>query len=742
MRYDLVRLGWFQFQQLCDVIVETETGVPPAAWTGEADRRRETVVESEVTVGGLTLPPPVVVGSVFVRDSVAPAAVVERVAGPARAAEYSVLLLTNAPLTELGRGHVAERAGSRVAVLDGAALSDLLDRRPDLRMRFPSVLGLRTLDGWIDPDVMRRSTLDVAAAQALACVFAPTQAHAATVDVLRRRRFAVLTGPPEMGKTAIARMVALARLADGWEAHECSSPDHLARAFDASRPQIFVADDAFGSTEYRPDTAERWASELPHLLRRLDDTHWLLWTSRPTPLHAGLARLQRERGLERFPVPSQVQVDAARFSPQEKALVLFRHARAAPLSIVARHFVQAHGATMVAHRHFTPERIRRFVGGLPDAAAAGLLAGRKEADLVVRAALGRPTEAMRASFAALGRAHRALLLAMLDQPPGPVAERDLVASMREIDPGAHPEPHGLADRLHDHFLRPHGHRLDWVHPSWRDVVIDHLAEHGQDRRGFLSGCGVDGVLLAVSTGGGPAGERVRPLLRDDADYDELGARFGPLLREADDRDRTRVLHGLCVAFETAQDGPAVAELAALAFRALVVTRSCWDRAEVPVTALAAWHALAADLVPPPRPAPDPRRTWVALLPAGPVALGQPEQLDRLADWLSLAGVLDRHAPGRLVDYGFPARQLSLLDSLIDTVDLRAHDLPAEVRGRVAEIMRSIEALVPALADRAGDAARVLEWLGGLPDDPSPPDPAPELPFEFTLDVDRILSDLD
>ena len=32
------------------------------------------------------------------------------------------------------------------------------------------------------------------------------------------------------------------------------------------RPQVFVADDAFGSTEYRPDAAERWARELGRML--------------------------------------------------------------------------------------------------------------------------------------------------------------------------------------------------------------------------------------------------------------------------------------------------------------------------------------------------------------------------------------------------------------------------------------------------------------------------------------------
>ena len=49
-----------------------------------------------------------------------------------------------------------------------------------------------------------------------------------------------------MGKTAIARMIGLAKLSDGWEFHECIRPDQLWGRFAARRPQVFVADDAFG----------------------------------------------------------------------------------------------------------------------------------------------------------------------------------------------------------------------------------------------------------------------------------------------------------------------------------------------------------------------------------------------------------------------------------------------------------------------------------------------------------------
>src|SRR5664279_5269307 len=66
-------------------------------------------------------------------------------------------------------------------------------------------------------EVAARSSLDLPAASALAAVFMPTRAYRRALGVLDRHRFAVLSGPPEVGKTAIARTIALAQLTDGWE---------------------------------------------------------------------------------------------------------------------------------------------------------------------------------------------------------------------------------------------------------------------------------------------------------------------------------------------------------------------------------------------------------------------------------------------------------------------------------------------------------------------------------------------
>ena len=92
----------------------------------------------------------------------------------------------------------------------------------------PPVLGLRDLDALIRPDARQRLLLaPKSTRRRLARVFWPTRAYARARAVLARHRFVVLTGAPEMGKTAIARMLALAQLTDGWEAYDCNRPEQV-----------------------------------------------------------------------------------------------------------------------------------------------------------------------------------------------------------------------------------------------------------------------------------------------------------------------------------------------------------------------------------------------------------------------------------------------------------------------------------------------------------------------------------
>src|SRR5258707_13178830 len=101
-----------------------------------------------------------------------------------------------------------------------------------------------------------------------------------------------------MGKTAIARTLGLALKDEGWEVHECIRPEQIWEAHAPDRAQLFVADDAFGSTEYQPDSAERWALELDRVLPVMDERHWLVLSSRPAPPTSAVGRVSRPHAEE------------------------------------------------------------------------------------------------------------------------------------------------------------------------------------------------------------------------------------------------------------------------------------------------------------------------------------------------------------------------------------------------------------------------------------------------------------
>lgn len=685
--YDLSALGWLLFERLCAGWLERAVGVEPDWWLGSADRHRYVVLEGGLPAapGADELPGPTIVVCVFShgerpgsRAAVDPAAEASwralvaswQEADASRGAEpsaRSLLVLTDQPAADM-RAQLDGVAGFTdvlddllpVHILGSVAMGEAIDEDLRLRLAHPFVLGVRR-EGPVlpEPDQIA-SRFDLDAARALARVFVPSGPYGRALAVLQAHNFCVLTGPPEMGKTAAARMIGLVLLSDGWEVHECTKPDEVAERLRPDRRQLFVADDAFGSTEYRPDAAERWARALPEILRATDENHWLVWTSRPTPLKAGLRAIHRERGGERFPAPAEVHVDAADLEVAEKALILFRHAKAAGLDARALQIVRLEGARIVAHDHFTPERIRRFVRSRLPRLAQGFAPSWK-IERAVNREIEYPTEAMAASYLALGDCQRAVLVAMLDCPAGTVSERDLAAAARRHAPaGLDRAPFDLVDRLADHFLRiaaPRG--VSWVHPSWRDLVIAQLAGDPAARRCFLTSCGHHGALLALSSAGGATGGRRLPLLIDDADWDALRDNFPELVRNADERSLTELIGALRTALEAAADDPrGRGELASLAALALqIASRTRPVHQPVGVNLVESW--LRLDGSPPPWLS----ATWLELLPSAPPEPDSPPQLARYEDWLVLAQTLQELCPKELVRLDFPGDQARIASEL-------------------------------------------------------------------------------
>jgi hypothetical protein len=293
-------------------------------------------------------------------------------------------------------------------------------------------------------------------------------------------------------------------------------------------------------------------------------------------------------------------------------------------------------------------------------------------------------------------------------------------------------------------------RVEWVHPSWRDLVIAHLAEDAAARAHFLSGCSPHGVLLALSLGGGGRGNRELPLLLGDPDWDALTDRIYELAPELDTRDLNALLDtiGSAVALPDERSGEAMA----LARTVLARVAKLWEHAEapIPLQALEAWLALARRLRPGSR-APAPpnlERTWAELLPARAPGLEDLQAVERFADWLTLADLLLVFRPEDLERFRFND-QAWVINIFVDSLEGAGWRVDPGARDRVLRAVRQIELLAPALEGMSPYFwsqlhGAVLEFRK-LGDETAPRVGAEPLPGESPgwrlFDVARVLEDL-
>jgi len=290
-------------------------------------------------------------------------------------------------------------------------------------------------------------------------------------------------------------------------------------------------------------------------------------------------------------------------------------------------------------------------------------------------------------------------------------------------------------------------RVAWVHPSWRDLVIEHLSEDGAARRRFLRGCSIHGTLLALSTAGGEAGARQLPLLKNDSDWDAVTARVHELAPGLEQAELIGLLDGAVHTVRELKSNAAEPEVEALARALLARVSGLWKATHTPIALpeLEAWLGVARLLSPRPSP-PSIAVTWAELLPVTASDISDYRSLERFADWLTLAGLLLDYDPELLHQLGFPGHSQRLIVAFCNA--LARDDAGQRIHGtdHAKRALARIPRLFPPLADRAD---HTLYWLDDhareRPTDYSPPwtstPPGSHNQRSGQLDIQRVLRDL-
>lgn len=276
-------------------------------------------------------------------------------------------------------------------------------------------------------------------------------------------------------------------------------------------------------------------------------------------------------------------------------------------------------------------------------------------------------------------------------------------------------------------------RAEWVHPSIRDLVIDHVAASPALRREFLQAAGVDGVKLALSRGGGELGEREMPLLQTPDDWAALAERLVALLSSGSVRE-VRVLLaeldglGEAVAEETTE--PVIRQEAEnLLGTALSALKVSWDASAAPISIgdLETYCRVSRVASPLP-PIPDLRATWGSIeSDLGEIgstgAYDSAGLIERLQRFLWVA----RGSEPRLIDQiRWPEGYADELEALVDSVEQEIHgeahfttpedgqDWPDEnpVDGWLPQLLAGLEELTGFLPDALAQRAVAAFDEGG------------------------------
>jgi len=378
-------------------------------------------------------------------------------------------------------------------------------------------LGLRDLQallaGPFEKVITERSHAALDEARELAPVFVKTRAYQKALNQLLEHGLVVLDGPPEVGKTAIARTIGLAMATTGWEFVECRWPEDVLQKFKSSEQQVFIVDDALGRTEYHASYGLRWETELPTVLRKVDRSHWLIWTSRKHILVHGLERMDLTERSRTAISAAATPVDASVLSELERARMLYRHAKAKKLSTPVKRLLRRRARRVIDNKKFTPERLRRLID---DVAKNGVeyVFDRKRFDEAIRSCLNTASDSMRQVFKAFPETPRWILVvaAELGERPSEQrlyqrlqAHRPLLSNdefVRHLD---------MLDGTFIKRMKVDGRDsvyagIDWVHPSYRDVVIEFVHRDWELQAQFWKNASPKALGLAFSEAGGEKGE--------------------------------------------------------------------------------------------------------------------------------------------------------------------------------------------------------------------------------------------
>lgn len=290
------------------------------------------------------------------------------------------LLFTNKTVTAGVEAKVttslADVGVTRSVVTGRDELIRRLTEDKDLRGLMPRVYGLGDLSEILDERLYAQTKALVYEGDISR--FVPTDPYVRTLSALDDYGFALVLGEPASGKSSIMRAAAIFA-ADKWglEPLWLSSIGELATHWNATRTdQLFLLDDAFGSTNFDPDRTDDWNRSIVRMRTAIARGARFILTSRDYVYAAARPALKRHE----LPVVNdgEVVINVERLSPADRRQLVYNHLRLGDQPKAFRSAIKPHLWRLTVSPRLTPETARRlgdarFTEGLDPSSLGALL---------------------------------------------------------------------------------------------------------------------------------------------------------------------------------------------------------------------------------------------------------------------------------------------------------------------------------------------------------------------------------
>jgi hypothetical protein len=374
--YDLHRLGWNSFQQLCLTISREVLGQTVQSFLDSNDAGRD----GAFTGTWKPAPGQLLTGNFVIQCKFSSKAnyllkksdITDELPKVRKLVDDGLcdvyVLMMNAGVS--GK----QEAQIRLALIDAGVqhvlicgstwIEDQIRDNTRLRMLVPRVYGLGDLSQILDERAYAQAHAVLESMREDLAKVVITDSYRKAVSALDEHGFVLLVGEPAAGKTTIASMLAMAA-ADKWKSSvlKLADPANVVERWNVKEPsQFFWVDDAFGVTQYESPLVHGWNHSLVQVKTMLRQGCKIVMTSRDYIYN----RARHDLKESAFPLlsESQVVIDVHDLSDLEKQQILYNHLKLGKQPATFRTDIKPHLEYMAAHPRFIPETARRIADPL------------------------------------------------------------------------------------------------------------------------------------------------------------------------------------------------------------------------------------------------------------------------------------------------------------------------------------------------------------------------------------------